>query len=79
MMARMGHVLYWTATAFAMLMLAAVAYGSASCWRNFDLSCAQTSLPRGIVGVFAIGIWLLGIACRYVLAGPTRRGRAAPQ
>jgi hypothetical protein len=62
-MARLGIVLYWTATAIAiaLVVLAVFAYFTAT---------GNGALPSaGLIVVFASLIWLTGLAILYVLAG----------
>jgi hypothetical protein len=63
---RLGNVLYWAATAVAIPLLL---LGGLMCYYNYlhgALYYYTTAWPTFLAGV---AIWLLGRACRYVLAG----------
>lgn len=62
MVARLGNVLYWFASAVAVLALAGAAYSLAYGQRGGDVLA-------GLGAAFAVLVWLIGRACRYVLAG----------
>ena len=61
MLARLGNVLYWTGCLLGILLVAAA------------VAFLGTIKPAEIVLVSAfllgLGVWLIGWACRYVLAG----------
>ena len=63
MAARLGNVLYWGASLIAVLLIAllfiAHAFGSGE----------GDKFLQAMVLVTAVAIWLIGRACRYVLAG----------
>ena len=61
--ARLGEVLYWAGCviAVAMIGLTVVAY--------YDGTAPSGSKFPVFVGGFAFVVWLIGRACRYVLAG----------
>jgi hypothetical protein len=60
MLARLGDVLYWTGCLLAALLLvAAGAY-----YKVEDIKTAELIFLIG----FAVIVWLIGRACRYVLA-----------
>jgi len=66
MAARLGEVLYWAASLIAVLILGIVAYGAL-----FGGGRAEPFALVVFVGG-AVAVWLIGIACRYVLAGGNR-------
>jgi hypothetical protein len=60
MLARLGDVLYWTGCLLtALLLVAAGAY-----YKVEDIKTAELIFLIG----FAVIVWLIGRACRYVLA-----------
>lgn len=65
MISRLGNVLYWTASGLAGLTLLLGAL-------LLLTEPAMQRAPAGPLTAFAIGaalLWLIGRACRYVLAG----------
>lgn len=68
MLARLGDVLYWASLATTVLCIVWIAINSAVL---FSGSTAPNSNYDQIVGAMTLGIaaYLLGRACRYVLAG----------
>jgi hypothetical protein len=69
-LARLGHVLYWLGCIAAFITF--LFLGLASAKGAPDV--AQT-VPAFLLGgtVYGLPVWLVGLACRYVLAGPKRR------
>jgi hypothetical protein len=63
MAARLGEVLYWGASVIAGLLMIGAAFAMV-----FGMG-DDRFLMVGFVTVFAIIVWLVGRACRYVLAG----------
>jgi hypothetical protein len=63
MAARLGEVLYWAATMIAALALVLAVYATVA-GRGAD-----RFFPIGVIVAFGVLGWLLGRACRYVLAG----------
>ena len=60
MLARLGNVLYWAACLLTLVPL--LAFG----WMAFD----NGGIVPFVIGILIAGlIWLVGRACRYVLAG----------
>jgi hypothetical protein len=64
MAARLGDVLYWAGSTIALLL---VAFGLGLA--GIEKSSEAQLWILGIFGVLAVITWLLGRACRYVLAG----------
>lgn len=64
MAARFGHVLYWAASLIAALMIGTAAFAV--------IANGVAINDAGILATvfYAVIIWLIGLACRYVLAGP---------
>ena len=60
---RLGHVLYWTGCVLAILTIAIGVFLS------LDESNTFAWEVRVIAIVIAVLFWLIGRACRYVLAG----------
>jgi hypothetical protein len=69
-LARFGHVLYWFGCIAAVITFLFV--GSASMGK-------QPAFPEAVLqfllggALYAIPVWLVGLACRYVLSGPKLR------
>ena len=64
MLARLGIVLYW----FGCLL--AVGWLAIGCLDGcFDHPAGDPTNPLGLGAVIAVVMWLIGCACRYVLAG----------
>lgn len=63
---RLGNVLYWVATALAALLLALAAIFPIMAERGTSGELWLVSLAIAACGVI---VWLIGRACRYVLAG----------
>ncbi|KAA0583359.1 hypothetical protein FZ983_01715 [Azospirillum sp. B21] len=66
MIARLGNVLYWAGCGIAVLILIFAALLAT------ELESGQRWNALS-VALMAVAPWLLGLACRYVLAGPRRR------
>jgi hypothetical protein len=69
MLARLGNVLYWLGC-----IVAALVFVSGEAFMSIIADSPRTTLFDyvvifGVVGIIAIIIWLIGRACRYVLAG----------
>ena len=64
MLGRLGNVIYWTATGIAIIVVALIAYGAV-----FGTGQADPALQVSVI-IGAGMIWLVGLAVRYVLAGP---------
>ena len=61
MLARLGDVLYWVGCLLAVLLVAA-----AIAYYNFeDIKLVELLILIGL----AVIVWMIGRACRYVLAG----------
>jgi hypothetical protein len=69
MASRLGEVLYWAATLIAVSIIGFIAYGALYGTGGAD------RLLQGAAVFVAIVIWLIGLACRYVLSGSKRAGR----
>jgi hypothetical protein len=71
-LARLGHVLYWLGCGGAVVTFAIVALVTV-------VGASDNPLPlAALVGIlagvlYAVPVWLLGLGCRYILAGPQRR------
>jgi hypothetical protein len=61
MAARLGNVLYWTATTIAVLLALLAA-------RLYEFGGSEPLAIWGVIIVAAL-VWLIGRACRYILAG----------
>ena len=73
MAARLGNVFYWAANAVALLFLLPGRWG----W--FLTANRDAAVMSGVYILYGLGVWLLGRACRYVLAGRTaERTRKCP-
>jgi hypothetical protein len=70
-LARLGHVLYWLGCIAAVITF--LFFGAASMGKG-ELSFPEV-VPQFLLGgaLYAIPVWLMGLACRYVLSGPKRR------
>lgn len=64
-MARLGNVLYWTGCVFALIIVGCGVLGVALEPGNNN----ETWIVIMITAVFAAVVWVIGRACRYVLAG----------
>jgi uncharacterized BrkB/YihY/UPF0761 family membrane protein len=60
---RLGHVLYWAGCVLAILV---IAIGVLFSWGETEKIAWEM---RVIASVIAVLFWLIGRACRYVLAG----------
>lgn len=60
MIARLGDVLYWAGCGLAALTIMAA---------SIDLLKGEVIMAPVYFWI-AVGFWLIGLACRYVLAGP---------
>lgn len=67
MATRLGDALYWSASLIAMLLVGLMAYAVL-----FGNGGSAASLAQGMGVVFAIGIWFIGLGCRYLLGGGKR-------
>ena len=72
MAARVGRVVFWAATIVAVSLLGFIGLGIARCTNYWQVACPVSRDFQTIVTVFAIGVWLFGWACKYVLAGPAK-------
>lgn len=63
MAARLGEALYWTATIFVVLIVVWIVWGY-----MYNASRGDPIIPI-VALLFAAAIWLVGRACRFVLAG----------
>jgi hypothetical protein len=66
MFTRLGHVLGWTANLFAILLL----IGAAAELLGYVDSPPGNLLAAGIICAFALVIFLIGCALRYILVEP---------
>ena len=64
MAARLGNVLYWLFSGFATVVLL---FGAATL-RNQPPNANDTWFLIAFFGISAVLVWLVGRACRYVLA-----------
>jgi uncharacterized membrane-anchored protein len=71
MASRLGEVLYWAATLIAVLIFGVIAYG------DFYGTGRADPFLQGAAIFLAGVIWLIGLACRYVLSGSKRAGRSS--
>jgi hypothetical protein len=71
MVARLGQVLYWTASGLA---VAVACFGFWFIYLEEGNASPALLIPLGIAGL----IYLLGLACRFVLAGPKKSQMSAP-
>ncbi len=68
MIERLGNVLYWACMIVTGILLAVAALNAT--WMLADTPQASNSTPHVVMAlVLAAVSWLLGRACRYVLAG----------
>jgi hypothetical protein len=76
--ARLGNVLYWIATAFAILFLALAIYGYLEnpkrppfpyVWYVFRDPYFDAAIPEIAMSILAVMSYAFGRVCRYVLAG----------
>jgi hypothetical protein len=63
MLARLGDVLYWAGCLLGILLVVA-----AVALYNVGTGGDKVVIPPILIG-FAVVVWLIGRACRYVLAG----------
>lgn len=68
MLARLGHVLYWVGCIFAALTIGA----GALVWVAEGRVRSDGATVLAGFAVCAVVIWLIGMACRYVLSGPAK-------
>ena len=66
MIARLGNILYWTANGLAVLLTFLGAIGFVIALINH---ADEGMILAPMMIVLAIPVWLIGRACRYVLAG----------
>jgi hypothetical protein len=65
MLARLGEVLYWAGSVLGgLLVLAAVAF-----YNYASIKPGEILLVTAFLIGFGVVLWLIGRACRYVLAG----------
>lgn len=69
MIERLANVLYWGFSGIAILILCFAAYllVFATNWESAGLE--NLAFIMGFFAAAAVGSWLIGRACRYVLAG----------
>jgi hypothetical protein len=66
MLVRLGHILYWgTSGIGALTFVTLVAFGLFL--QRLELGARMGAVALGVIG--GLAWWLLGWACRYVLAG----------
>jgi uncharacterized membrane protein len=63
MVARLGNVIYWAASILAAVVILLAAYAA------FFGTGEGRLLLDATLGAMGVGVWLVGRACRYVLAG----------
>jgi hypothetical protein len=63
MLARLGDVLYWLGCVLAAILVV----GGAVFW--FRDNSADDPYLFSVVAVAAFAIWVVGLACRYILSG----------
>ena len=68
MLARLGNVLYWAFSGLAILIVGLVAYLVAEDVR-LGLVMENDAWAVALAVILALVLWLIGRACRYVLAG----------
>ncbi len=67
----LGNVLYWTACTLAALTLLLGVYWAVILFEGWSAGWPTWPLAAITMAAFiAFVIWLIGAACRYVLAGP---------
>ena len=66
MLARLGNVLFWTGNAIAALMLCSAVVFLFAADR---VAPGELAIVLGVFAAVAVAMWLLGRACRYILAG----------
>jgi hypothetical protein len=67
MLARLGNVLYWAFSGLAFLIVGLVAYAVVADVRR-GLAMENDAWAVALAVILAVVLWLLGRACRYVLA-----------
>ena len=66
MAAHLGHALYWALSGIALLLVGAAVYGAVDDFRRgIDL---EGDGLFGTIVALAVAMWLIGRACRFVLA-----------
>jgi hypothetical protein len=73
MAARLGHVLYWIGCLIGgglVLLAIFIFVGMVGTGQHVNVAAEATSC--GILAGIGIIVWAIGLACRYVLAGPKR-------
>ena len=74
MAAHLGHVLYWAFSGIALLLVGAAVYGAVDDFRR-GIDLEGDAVFLGTIVALAVAMWLIGRACRFVLAGRSETRR----